>query len=151
MKPGADATTGPTTAHGTHEVSSAIGRVKTRFPALKVLTEVHVPHESAPGPPRSRGLWQRARYTADQRMSGVAVDRRPSLLFSCFSWLSVCSTWICERRNIARGTTPCVRGSSDGTRLEDPPRLIRERWDFPSSECALFLRLFNFHVVDSGN
>jgi hypothetical protein len=102
---------------GTHGVLSAIGRAKPRFPALKILTEVHVPHESAPGPPRSRGQPQRTRYTADQSRSDVAVDRRSSLLLPCFSWLFVCSTWICERRNIVRGTTPCVRGSSDGTRL----------------------------------
>jgi hypothetical protein len=63
---------------GTHEVPSAIGRVKTRLPALKTLTGVHVPHESAPGPPRSRGQWQRARYTADQRVSDVVVGRRSS-------------------------------------------------------------------------
>jgi hypothetical protein len=116
MELGADVTAGGP-YDGTHEVSSAIGRVKTRFPALKILTEVHVPHESAPGPPCSRGQWQRARYTADQWMSDVAVDRRLSPMLPFFSWLSVCSTWICERRSIARGTRPCVHGSSDGTGL----------------------------------
>jgi hypothetical protein len=32
-------------------------------------------------PPRSRGQWQRARDTADQRMSDVAVDRRSGCFF----------------------------------------------------------------------
>jgi hypothetical protein len=80
--------------------ANMIGWRSTTADCFAANAEVHVPHERvpAPGPPRSRGQGQRARYTAGQRMSDVAVDRRSSLLFPCFSYTHF---------NVPHGQIPC--------------------------------------------
>jgi hypothetical protein len=116
---------------GTHEVSLAIGHVKTRLPALKILTEVHVPYESVSGPhqpPRTA------------KASGSVPDT--PLTKGCQTWRWIGDQACCFLASL--GFPFALRGyANEGTSYEAPRpvsaevqmaqvwdlRLIRERWD----------------------
>jgi hypothetical protein len=121
MKLGTDVTAGPTTAHTKSRRPSGASK-PTRLPALKILTGVHVPHESAPvpGPPRTA---KASGSVPDTPLTkGCQTWRWVGDQACCFrfSWLSVCRLLCVDMRTKGYRTRHhalCPWGSSDGTSL----------------------------------